>query len=56
MIVVMGGNSRNTIFPLKSERNVNPITAEYLVLGEDKWKKLPPMHYERDGATACLLP
>ncbi|CAB4023727.1 RING finger 151-like [Paramuricea clavata] len=56
MIVVMGGNSRNAIFPLKPERNVNPITAEYLVLGEDRWKKLPPMHYERDGATACLLP
>ena len=31
-------------------------TAEYLVLGEDSWKKLPPMHYERAGATACVLP
>ncbi len=31
-------------------------TAEYLVLGEDTWKKLPAMHCERVGATACLLP
>lgn len=31
-------------------------TAEYLVLGEDTWKKLPDMHYERAGATACVIP
>ena len=49
-IVVFGGESRN-----KGE-NVYLKTAEYLVLGENTWKKLPPMHYERTGATACVLP
>jgi hypothetical protein len=49
-IVVMGGISEN------QNRYVKVKTAEYLVLGENAWKKLPPMHYERSGATACLLP
>ena len=31
-------------------------TAEYLVLGENAWKKLPDMHCERAGPTACLIP
>ena len=31
-------------------------TGEYLVLGESTWRKLPPMHYEREGAIACVLP
>ena len=59
-IVVMGGNpSVATIPTVLSERPVIPITypiAEYLVLGENKWKELPRMHHERAGATACVLP
>ena len=31
-------------------------TAEYLVLGEDTWRKLPEMHEGRVGATACVIP
>ena len=31
-------------------------TVEYLVLGDNTWKKLPPMHCKRAGATACVLP
>ena len=31
-------------------------TAEYLVLGEDTWRKLPDMHCPRAGATACVIP
>lgn len=31
-------------------------TAEYLVLGEDTWRKLPEMHEERAGSTACVIP
>ncbi|CAB4007278.1 RING finger 151-like isoform X2 [Paramuricea clavata] len=31
-------------------------TVEYMVLGEDRWKKLPAMHCHREGATVCLLP
>ena len=50
-IVVFGGNSRN-----EQDETVYLKTAEYLVLGENKWKKLPPMHYGRAGATACILP
>ena len=49
-IVVFGGESIN------EDETVNLKTAEYLVLGENKWKKLPPMQYERMGATACVLP
>lgn len=48
-IVVFGGESRN-------EHYVSLKTAEYLVLGENTWKKLPPMHRGRAGATACVLP
>ena len=47
----MGGNSE-----LQSERTVKLKTAEYLVLGEDKWMRFPPMHCERAGATACVQP
>ncbi len=50
-IVVMGGNPRNHRYETEGLK-----TAEYLVLGENKWKKLPPMHFGRAGATACLLP
>ena len=46
-IVVFGGES-------KDEEELK--TAEYLVLGENSWKKLPPMQCERVGATACVLP
>ena len=49
-IVVCGGESRN------QGHYVNLKTVEYLVLGENTWKKLPSMHYERAGATACVLP
>ncbi len=51
-IVVMGGYSGD----YSHWRRVTIKTAEYLVLGEDTWKELPPMHFERAGATACLLP
>ena len=50
-IVVFGGMSRHG---WGSEVSVN--TAEYLVLGENSWRELPPMHYNRFGATACVLP
>ena len=50
-IVVFGGESRN-----QKGHYAEVMTAEYLVLGESTWKKLPPMHYERAGATACVLP
>jgi hypothetical protein len=35
---------------------INLKTAEYLVIGEKSWKRLPPMHCERAGAAACFLP
>ena len=39
------------------DRRSNALkTAEYLVLGEDSWKKLPDMHCRRAGATACVIP
>lgn len=50
-IVVFGGYSRNEQGGTSCLK-----TAEYLVLGENKWKKLPTMHYERTDATACVLP
>jgi hypothetical protein len=50
-IIAIGGNLQD-----QCDRYVNHKTAEYLVLGEGTWKKLPPMHCERAGATACLLP
>ena len=50
-IVVLGGESRN-----QKNQYAEVRTAEYLVLGESTWKKLPPMHYERASATACVLP
>jgi ABC-type sugar transport system ATPase subunit len=59
-IVVMGGGdlTQDTSFldDQYYRNTVNHTTAEYLVLGENKWKELPPMHHERVGATACLLP
>ena len=49
-IAVFGGDS-------KTGRTHSSLkTAEYLVLGENTWKKLPPMHYERASPTACVLP
>lgn len=50
-IVVFGGKSRD-----QRGHDSKVKTVEYLVLGENSWKKLPPMHYERAGATACVLP
>jgi hypothetical protein len=52
-IVVMGGICLST---LSSQPNVNLKTAEWLVLGENSWKKLPAMHHERVGASACVQP
>ena len=51
-IVVAGGE---TVLD-KSNQTVNLKTVEYLVIGEDRWKELPQMHFERAGATACLMP
>ena len=50
-IVAVGGETVDEF-----NQTVSLKTAEYLVLGEDKWKELPQMHFERAGATACLLP
>ena len=50
-IIVFGGGSEN-----ERGRIVSTSSAEYLVLGENTWKKLPPMHCERVYATACVLP
>ena len=49
-IAVFGGYSNTGL------ANTILKTAEYLVLGENTWKKLPPMHYERASPTACVLP
>jgi hypothetical protein len=49
-IVAMGG------YTVNQNRSVKTKTAEYLVLGENTWKKLPPMHCDRAGATACPFP
>ena len=49
-IVVFGGKT-NQLGP-----DVGLNTAEYLVLGENSWRELPPMHYKRAGVTACVLP
>ena len=51
-IVVAGGE---TVLD-ESNQTVNLKTVEYLVIGEDRWKELPRMHFERAGATACLMP
>ena len=48
LIAIGGGN--------KGTRSHGLKTAEYLVLGEDTWKKLPDMHCPRAGATACVIP
>ena len=50
-IVVIGGETVGEF-----NQTVSLKTAEYLVLGEDTWKELPPMHFERAGATAACLP
>ena len=47
-IVAIGGERSDGRYQMK--------TAEYLVLGEEKWKNLPQMHCERAGATACVVP
>ena len=44
VIVAMGG--------LSNTGAIN--TVEYLVLGQDTWKELPPMHCKREGATASV--
>ena len=48
LIAIGGENKDRRLQALK--------TAEYLVLGEDTWRKLPDMHCERAGATACVIP
>ena len=50
-IVVFGGESTN-----ERGYHVSLNTTEYLVLGENLWRELPPMHGGRVGATACVLP
>ena len=51
-VIAIGGHSRSE----NDKRFVNLKTAEYLVLGEESWKKLPPMNRERAGATALRCP
>ena len=50
-IVAVGGETLGEF-----NQTVSLKTVEYLVLGEHKSKELPQMHFERAGATACLLP
>ncbi|XP_028407438.1 uncharacterized protein LOC114530057 [Dendronephthya gigantea] len=51
-IIAIGGTSKS-----KDGRGYTSLkTAEYLVLGEETWKSLPPMNCERAGATALLAP
>ncbi len=49
VIVVMGGQSGDV-------KNEGPIlkTVEYYVIGDSSWHELASMHYEREGATACV--
>jgi hypothetical protein len=54
-IIVAGGMKTGYRQNLESYQ-LSVKTAEYLVLGEDTWKKLPEMHKSRVGASACLLP
>ena len=52
-IVAIGGEQK------ASERSIFPTclrTAEYLVLGEKKWRTLPEMHFAKSRVAACLLP
>ncbi|CAB4024496.1 E3 ubiquitin- ligase NRDP1 [Paramuricea clavata] len=57
-IIAIGGrtysseNHHHQMFHCQTPLN----TVEYMVLGEDRWKKLPAMHCQREDATACLLP
>jgi hypothetical protein len=55
-IIVMGGNSKNLESQSEFPLSLKLKTAEYLVLGENSWKKLPSMHCERAGASACVQP
>ena len=50
-IVAVGGETMGEF-----NQTVSLKTAEFLVLGEDEWKDLPQMYFERAGATACFLP
>ena len=52
-IVVFGGKSE---IPWGDFDFMTLNAVEYLVLGDNTWKKLPPMHYKRSGSTACVLP
>ena len=61
-IIAVGGE-RHSSRPVSSSfglmgyiEELKTKTAEYLVLGEDTWKELPPTHCERNGATACVIP
>ena len=48
VIVVMGGQSGGISSGPKLK------TVEYYVIGDSAWQKLPSMHHERRGATACV--
>ena len=50
-VVAIGGRSED-----ERCEEINLKTVEYLVLGENSWKRLPSMHCERAGAAACFLP
>lgn len=52
-IIAIGGRTYSS----ENHRHQTPLnTVEYMVLGEDRWEKLPAMHCQREDATACLLP
>ena len=50
-VVAIGGCSED-----ERCEEINLKTVEYLVLGENSWKRLPSMHCGRAGAAACFLP
>ena len=59
VIVVMGGYTgivRTVAYPMLAQDTCNAYlkTVEYHVLGQDTWNRLPPMHWGREGATACV--
>ena len=49
VVVVMGGHSGNLF-----SGGIKLKTVEYYVIGDSAWQELPSMHYEREGATACV--
>jgi hypothetical protein len=49
VVVVMGGHSGNLY-----SGGIKLKTVEYYVIGDSAWQELPSMHYEREGATACV--